>query len=307
MELWTEKYRPKKIEDLVLINKEFGDTLKYWKENKTIGGHLLLYGPPGTGKTSSVNVILNELGVNDYIVINGSDKTGIDDTRRVIEYASVPPVSEDFKVVVFEEFERLSPQAQDSLKYVLEKFSGWCRFIFTTNNVNKVTQPIISRCQVFAFTHLDMESFVNKIISILKSESITYKDDDVVNYINATYPDLRRCINLINQSIVDNNLLPYSRDNDTSNLDKYKVMFDYIHGQGSLLDLQKYLATSFQDNDFENVYRIFYNNLGIITNDVSKWDNVLICIAEYLIKNDTVAFKDLNLAACICQIKTFIQ
>lgn len=307
MELWTEKYRPKKIEDLVLINAEFGNKLKEWKEKKDFGGHILMYGPAGVGKSSCVNVILNELGIEDYIVINGSDKTGVDDTRRVIEYASVPSVTSDYKVVVFEEFERLSQQAQDSLKYVLEKFSGWCRFIFTTNNVNKVTQPIISRCQVFAFNHLNMESFINKILFILTSEGIKFNNDDVVNYINATYPDLRRCINLLNQSIVGGELLQYSKDNDTGNLDKYQVMFDYMHGKGSLLELQKYLASSFQDNDFESIYRIFYNNLGVITDKVMKWDNVLICIADYLVKNDTVAFKDLNLVACICQIKGIIS
>ena len=127
MELLTEKYRPKKIEDLVLINKEFGEKLKQWKSNGSFDGHLLFYGPAGTGKSSSVNVILNELEISDYIVINGSDKTGVDDTRRVIEYASVPALDK-FKVVVFEEFERLSPQAQDSLKYVLEKYSDKKKF-----------------------------------------------------------------------------------------------------------------------------------------------------------------------------------
>lgn len=307
MDLWTEKYRPKKIEDLVFINKEFGEKLKEWKEKKDFGGHILLYGPAGVGKSSCVNVILNELDIKDYIIINGSDKTGVDDTRKVIEYASVPSVTDDYKVVVFEEFERLSQQAQDSLKYVLEKFSGWCRFIFTTNNVNKVTQPIISRCQVFAFNHLDTESFINKILFILNNEKIEFNNDDVVNYINSTYPDLRRCINLLNQSIVGNKLLPYSKDNDTQSLDKYQIMFDYMHNKGSLLDLQKYLASSFQDNEFENIYKIFYNNLPVISDNVNKWDNILICIANYLIKNDTVAFKDLNLTACICELKTIIQ
>ena len=307
MELWTEKYRPKHINDYVFPSGNIKDKINKIIETKNIDSHLLFYGGPGCGKSSLINVILNELGIEDYIVINGSDKTGVDDTRRVIEYASVPSVTSDYKVVVFEEFERLSQQAQDSLKYVLEKFSGWCRFIFTTNNVNKVTQPIISRCQVFAFNHLDMESFVNKVINILRNENVKFIDEDVVNYINATYPDLRRCINLLNQSIVGGELLKYSKDNDTGNLDKYQLMFDYMHGKGSLLELQKYLASSFQDNDFESIYRIFYNNLGVITDKVMKWDNVLICIADYLVKNDTVAFKDLNLVACICQIKTIIQ
>ena len=301
MELLTEKYRPKKIEDLVLINKEFGEKLKQWKASGTIGNHLLLYGSPGTGKTSSVNVILNELNVSDYITINGSDKTGVDDTRRVIEYASVPPI-QGTKIVVFEEFERLSPQAQDSLKYVLEKFSSWCNFIFTTNNINKVTQAIISRCQVFAFTQLDVESYTKKILDILTKEKISFEEQDVIEYIQHSYPDLRKCINLINQNTVDNKLVKLN-NNEVISTDKYKVFFDYIHGKANTLETQKFLATGIKDDEFDYCYKTLYNNLNLITQDVSKWENCLIIIANYLYKNSTVAFKDLNLMACLAELK----
>ena len=301
MELLTEKYRPKKIEDLVLINKEFGEKLKQWKASGTIGSHLLLYGSPGTGKTSSVNVILNELNVSDYITINGSDKTGVDDTRRVIEYASVPPI-QGTKIVVFEEFERLSPQAQDSLKYVLEKFSSWCNFIFTTNNINKVTQAIISRCQVFAFTQLDVESYTKKILDILTKEQIAFEEQDVIEYIQHSYPDLRKCINLINQNTVDNKLVKLN-NNEVVSTDKYKAIFDYIHGKANTLETQKFLATGIKDDEFDFCYKTLYNNLNLITDDVAKWENCLIIIANYLYKNSTVAFKDLNLMACLAELK----
>lgn len=302
MELLTEKYRPKKIEDLVLINKEFGEKLKQWKENGSFDGHLLFYGPAGTGKSSSVNVILNELEITDYIVINGSDKTGVDDTRRVIEYASVPALNK-FKVVVFEEFERLSPQAQDSLKYVLEKYSDWCRFIFTTNNINKVTQPIISRCQVFAFNQLDVQSFMMKIINILNAENIKSECDDIADYINHSYPDLRKCINLVNQNIVDGKLLKLNKD-DALTVDRYKSIFDYLKGKATILETQKVLASTFKDEEFEYCYKILYNNINMITEDVNKWDKILLIIANYLVKNETVAFKDINLMACLTEIKS---
>ena len=302
MELLTEKYRPKKIEDLVLINKEFGEKLKQWKSNGSFDGHLLFYGPAGTGKSSSVNVILNELEISDYIVINGSDKTGVDDTRRVIEYASVPALDK-FKVVVFEEFERLSPQAQDSLKYVLEKYSDWCRFIFTTNNINKVTQPIISRCQVFAFNQLDIQSFMMKIINILNAENVKSECDDIADYINHSYPDLRKCINLINQNIVDGKLLKLNKD-DALSVDRYKSIFDYLKGKANILETQKVLASTFKDEEFEYCYKILYNNIKMITEDVSKWDKILLIIANYLVKNETVAFKDINLMACLTEIKS---
>ena len=302
MELLTEKYRPKKIEDLVLINEEFGKKLQQWKANGDFNCHLLFYGPAGTGKSSSVNVILNELNISDYIVINGSDKTGVDDTRKVIEYASVPPVGSEFKVVVFEEFERLSAQAQDSLKYVLEKYSDWCRFIFTTNNINKITQPIISRCEVYPFNKLDIKSFMVKILDICNKENIKASNDDIADYIKSSYPDLRKCINLINQNIINGELIKLNKDSIVS-LDKYMGIFDFLNNKTSTLDTQKFLASTYKDDEYEYVYKLLYNHLEMISPEMSKWDNVIIIIAKYLALNDTVAFKDLNLMSCLCEIK----
>lgn len=309
MDLLTEKYRPKKIEDLVVINQEFGEKLKQWKENKTIDSHLLFYGPPGTGKSSSVNVIINELEISDYIMINGSDKTGVDDTRKIIEYASVPPF-DGIKVVIIEEFERLSAQAQDSLKYVLEKYSGWCRFIFTTNNINKVTAPILSRCQSFCFNHLDTQSFVVKIIDILNKEVIYNEVEDVTNYINASYPDLRKCINLINKNTIVKDeklvLLPFSKDDINGGNDKVMNLSKYINGQADCLTTQKYIATSCNDEDIEYLYKFLYNNLEMITTNKDKWEQILVKIAEYMFRHPTVAFKDLNLMACLVEIKNIL-
>lgn len=306
MDLLTEKYRPKKIEDLVLINKEFGDKLHQWKDKGTFDSHLLFYGPAGTGKSSTVRVILNELGISDYLVINGSDKTGIDDTRRIIEYASVPALDDKIKVVVMEEFERLSPQAQDSLKYVLEKYSGWCRFIFTTNNINKVTTPIISRCEVFCYSNLDVGSYLNKVIQILKEENIENNPDDIADYINASYPDLRKCINLINQNVVDGKLNKLNKD-DALTLDKYQTIFNFIQGKADVLTTQKMLATSINNDEFEGVYKMLYNNLSYLTQDRNRWEFILVKIADYLFKNNTVAFKDLNFMACLVEIKNICK
>ena len=306
MELLTEKYRPKKIEDLVLINEEFGKKLQQWKANGDFNCHLLFYGPAGTGKSSSVNVILNELNVSDYIVINGSDKTGVDDTRKVIEYASVPPVGSEFKVVVFEEFERLSAQAQDSLKYVLEKYSDWCRFIFTTNNINKITQPIISRCEVYPFNKLDVKSFMVKILDICNKENIKVSNDDIAEYINSSYPDLRKCINLINQNIINGELTKLNRDSIVS-LDKYSGVFDYLQNKISTLEAQKFLASTYKDDEYEYIYKILYNHLDLISNDIKVWDKIIVIIAKYLSQNDNVAFKDLNLMSCLCEVKESIM
>ena len=188
------------------------------------------------------------------------------------------------------------------MKYVLEQYSDWCRFIFTTNNINKVTQPILSRCEVFAFTHLDVKSYTQKILDILTNEKITFSEQDVIEYINQTYPDLRKCINLINQNALNGKLLSLKGDEVVSS-DKYKAIFDYIHKKANTLDTQKFLASGIKDDEFDYCYKTLYNNLKLITDDVSKWDNCLIIIANYLYKNSTVAFKDLNLMACLSELR----
>lgn len=298
----NEKYRPKSLEDLVIINEAFKKKLESWKEKGYIDNHLILYGPAGTGKTSTINVILKELDINDYIIINGSDKTGIDDIRKIINYASVSPINEKPKIIIIEEFERNSPQAQDSLKYVLETYSKWCRFIFTTNNINKITSPIISRCETFNFNKIDEKQFVQRIIKILNNEKIQYNLDDVVEYIRNTYPDLRKCINEIDKNIIDNKLLKYEKGEYQNNLDQINLIINYINKKADCLEVQKSISL-LKENDIEQIYKYFYNNIEKITNDREKWDLIFICIAEYLIKNNNVAFKDLNLMACICDIK----
>lgn len=307
MELLTEKYRPKTIEDLVITNKEFGDKLKQWKEKGSFDSHILLYGIPGTGKSSSINVILNELNITDYITINGSDKTGIDDTRRIIEYASVPSLDDKIKVVVLEEFERLSPQAQDSLKYVLEKYSSWCRFIFTTNNVNKVTPAILSRCESYSFQKLDQQQFVTRIVNILTKENIKYSMEDVVEYIKLSYPDLRKCINDINKNVINGELCKFNKEDEVSNLDKLLPILDFVHNRKHCNDVQKLIATSFNEDEIENIYKIIYNKLDVFTVDRNKWEMIVVKVADYLYKHPTVAFKDLNLMACLVELKNIIN
>lgn len=312
MELITEKYRPKTVDELVAPTSNdinLIDKIKKWKENNMIDNHLLFFGIQGTGKSSTVKVILKELDITDYKIINGSDKTGIEDMRNIIEYASVPPF-DGFKVVVIEEFERLSAQAQDSLKYVMEQYSFWCRFILTTNNITKVTAPIISRCEVYKFNELDKQGFVNKIINILSNENIEFAVNDVIAYIDNTYPDLRHCLNTINKNTIETNghlqLKSFNLDDDKFG-DKFEKILKHWIQTHNHLDVRKFMSENFTDNDYELMYRFMYLNTNLITTDVQKWDVIFSKIAEYLYRNPTVAYKDLNLMACLCDIKLSIQ
>lgn len=297
----TEKYRPKKLEDLVFINKTFETKMKEWISKKSLDTHLLLYGAPGLGKSSSINVLINELGIEDVLIINGSDKTGIDDTRKVIDYASIPPMNGDFKIVVFEEFEKLSQQAQDSLKFVLDNYDNWCKFIFTTNNINKVSEPILTRCQQYNFNTLDLEGFIKRIIIILSQEGVSFTQDIVSDYVNKFYPSLRSCLNSISQNIENNTLNPFNNDSIIV-LDKFDDILKNFKTM-DLLTLKKKLAETIPFEEYESLYQYFYNHLEEISSDKSKWDNIVRIIAEYLYRNNFVAFPDINFAACLCDLK----
>lgn len=305
-QLLTEKYRPKIVSDLVFINDEYESKFKSWISTKNIDSHLLLFGHPGTGKSSSINVLINELGLTDYIRINISDKTSIDDMRKVIDYASVPPMNNSFKLVILEEFERASKQAQSSLKYVTEQYSNWCRFIFTTNDISKIDEAIISRCQVFHFNSLNFNEFVTRIVTILASEGIIFDNTDViVKYVETYYPDLRACLNAITAHTVDNKLIALN-SGETYSLDKFTNVLNSFQ-KIDLFSLKKLIAESIPSEEITIFYQFMYNHLEIITTNQNDWDKILVKIAEYLYKHETVAYTDINLIACLIEIKNITQ
>lgn len=304
-QILTEKYRPKSVDDLVFINDDYELKFKQWVKNKTIDSHLLFYGPPGTGKSSSINVLINELNLTDYIRYNMSDKTSIDDMRKVIEFASSTPINNNIKVVILEEFERASAQAQDSLKYVLEQYAGWCRFIFTTNNISKITPAIISRCQKFYFNTLKFQEFVTRIVNILTFENIKYNNLDViVDYVKTYYPDLRACINAIDQNCIDNILNPLQ--NNSYVFDKFNNIITNIKTFDTL-KMKQTLSQNIANEEYELLYQHLYNNLELITPNTLLYDKILVIIAKYLYQHNFVAYPDINFISCIIEIKEILK
>lgn len=304
--LLTEKYRPNKLSDLVFIDNTFENKFKSWIASKNIDSHLLFYGPPGTGKSSSINVLVNELGIKDLIRNNMSDKTSIDDMRRIIDFASVPPMNGQFKLIILEEFERASPQAQDSLKYVMEQYSNWCRFIITTNNLAKVSEPIRSRCQMYHFNKLDFVEFVTRIVTILTQENISFENTSIIeSYVRTYFPDLRACINAIAQNTLDGALQPLN-SGESYSIDKFTTILTTFQ-KTDLLSLKKMIVEYIPAEEIPSFYQFMYNHLEMITNNQNEWDSILLKIADYLYKHETVAYPDINLVACLIEIKTILR
>ena len=205
--LWVELYRPKKISDCILPHT-VQRVLEGFVESKSFP-NLILYGAPGIGKTTAARALCDELGF-DTLFINGSNEGRFLDTVRndVAQFASATSLSESkTKVVIFDEFDNTTSDVQLCLRGVIEEFSVNCRFIFTCNYINKVSDPIISRTQSidFSFGHLEAKKlilhFFKSVKNILEIEGIEYEDkNDIVKVIKNTFPDFRRCLNLLQGS-----------------------------------------------------------------------------------------------------------
>ena len=300
--LWTEKYRPKTLEDFVFTDDNTEKKIREWVKNKDFP-HLLFYGPAGCGKSSAVGLLIKD--ISDVLRVNCSNDTGIESTRQVIEYASIPPEDGTFKVVVLEEADRLSGASLDSLKVVLEDYSEWCRFIFTTNNVAKITPPIKSRCQDIEFKKLNEQQFITRIVYILSAEEVKVPEPSIITeYLKAYYPDMRKCIGALEKNSIDGELKPLVLSGYST--DAFEKALEFLK-DGNMKNLRTVITTNLSNNDYDNFYRYLYENLDKYVSDSSKYERCLVKIAEYLYRNAFVADFEINLVACLIEIEQVIK
>ena len=253
-ELWTEKYRPKTISEYVFKDDAHRKQILAWIKEGSIP-HLLMSGSPGIGKTTLAKVLLNELHIEDYDVleVNASRETGIDFIRdKIIPFISMIPFG-PFKVVILDEADRLSQQAQDSLKGIIEEYSSHARFILTCNNPNRVQQPIKSRCQQMHFTSTDQTEFTARAATILVSEGVEFDLDILDTYVKVSYPDLRHCIKLLQTNSINGRLLN-PRDED-SGVSDYKIEMVELFKQRKIKEARKLLCARAPAEDMENIDR----------------------------------------------------
>jgi len=193
--IWIEKYRPSKIEDLILRNKS--QILKFLDNNATIPNFLLVSKKPGTGKTTLAKIIITMTNA-DSIKINASDDRGIDIIReRVKKFAGALSSNNKRRCVFLDEFEGTTRQAQDSLKSIIETYADNTFFIFTANDASKIIEPIKSRCVTIDFELPNKDDILNRLSYICKQEEMKIEEDDLRRLIDYNYPDIRSCINTL--------------------------------------------------------------------------------------------------------------
>jgi DNA polymerase III delta prime subunit len=304
--LWTEKYRPKTIEECILPER-LKTPFQEYVNQKNIP-NLLLSGGAGVGKTTVAKAMCNEIGC-DYMVINGSDESGIDVFRTKIKnYASSMSLSGGRKVIIIDEADYLNPNStQPALRNAIEEFAGNCSFIFTCNFKNRIIEPLHSRCAVIDFGLKNGEkakmagSFFKRIQSVLQSEKVDYDDAVIAELVKKHFPDFRRIINEMQRysqfGKIDSGILVQMGDVEISNIVKYIKEKDF----GSI---RKWVATT--EIDAATLYRKLYDGLYDVLKPQSIPQAVII-IADYQYKQAFVADPEINTVACLTELMVSVE
>jgi len=302
-QLWTDKYRPKTINEYVFRDKTQRSQVEQWIKDKSIPS-LILSGLPGTGKTSMAKMLINELGVHelDVLEVNASRETGIDFIRdRIVPFISMIPWG-SFKVILLDEGDRISPQGQDSLKGIIEQYSQFARFILTTNAPNRIIPALHSRCYQFHFAKIDQVEFTARVAQILIEETIQFDIDTLDTYVKITYPDLRKCIQLVQENSQSGTL--NSAEKADTGVPEWRVNMVELFRAGKIQDARKLLCGQLRSEEIEEVYVWLYTNITIFGTD-DQQDQAVLIIKQGLVDHALVVDPEINLAAvliCLARI-----
>jgi DNA polymerase III delta prime subunit len=299
-ELWVEKYRPKSVEGYVFRDESHKRQIKSWISDGSIP-HLLLSGSPGIGKTTLAKVLVNEIGIPDYDVLelNASRDNSIKDVRdRITNFVQMIPFG-PFKVVLLDEADRLSPEAQDALKGVMEQYSSYSRFILTCNTPSRIVPALHSRCQQMHFGSIDQTEFTARAATILVEENIEFDLDTLDTYVRSVYPDLRKCINLLQQNSFDNKLIdPKQEDSGVSD---YKLEMVELFKKGKITEARKLVCGRARPEEIDEIYRWLYDNVSIF-GDEAKQDKAILLIKQGAVDHTFVIDPEINLAATLIRL-----
>jgi replication factor C small subunit len=299
-ELWVEKYRPSTVDGYVFRDNHQREQVKTWIKEKSIP-HLLFSGSAGIGKTTLAKILFNELEVNDLdlLEINASRTNSVDDVRdKIINFVQMIPFG-DFKVVLLDEADYLSPNAQAALRGVMEEYHHTARFILTCNYPNKIIPAIHSRCQGFHVAKTDQTEFTARVAEILISEGIQFDIDTLDSFVKATYPDLRKCINTVQMNSGDG-MLHSPEKGDTGEAD-YKFKMVELFKSGKISEARKLLCSQARPEEMDEIYRWLYDNVEIFGEEANQNKAILI-IKQGLVDHTLVIDPEINLAATLIRL-----
>ena len=299
--LWVEKYRPNTLEGYVFRDDNQKAQVEQWIKSKTIP-HLLFSGAPGVGKTTLAKILLNTLDVigTDILEINASRENSVDVIRdKITNFVQTMPFGE-FKVVLLDEADYISPNGQAALRGVMEMYHQSARFILTCNYPNRVIPALHSRCQGFHIEKVDKTEFTARVAEILIAEGVEPNLDILDTYVKATYPDLRKCINTVQMNSAEGQLqAPNTADTGTQD---YRIEMVDLFKAGKITEARKLLCSQARPEEMEDIYKWMYDNVEIFGDSEDQQDEAILVIKQGLVDHSFVAEAEINLSATLIKL-----
>ena len=300
-ELWTEKYRPDSLDGYVFRDSSQQEQVASWIKSESIP-HLLFSGAPGVGKTTLAKILIKQLSIDDYDVleINASRENSVDTIRdKITGFVQTMPFG-NFKVVLLDEADYISPNGQAALRGVMETYHASARFILTCNYPTRIIPALHSRCQGFHIERVDITEFTARAATVLVSEGVEFDLDTLDTYVRATYPDLRKCLNTCQMNSITGQLIKPSGDEGASK--DYKLEVVDLFKSGQVREARTMLCKNVRPEEMEEIFRWMYDNLDLWSTVPEKQDQAIVIIRNGYVNIPMVADQEINLSATLIEL-----